>query len=467
MSHVVRDDVHGGWLISRKKMGCGVRAVKTILLSAALLSGLMNVSWACADKVELKRNQDGRWQLVRGGQPWVIHGVCRFIEPEDRIPIAISCGVNTVRTYGDGSPLTQKVITGNLSRMDTAQKNGLAVMCGIWVQRESKNFNYANSEHINKQRDVIRNVVRVYKDHPSLLLWNLGNEAEGSRTKELHPEFWAELGELAKIVKEEDPNHPVITAIAGPTEWKLKAIKEYCGSLDAIGINAYGQAGEIPERLDKAGLGDKPFVLTEYGPRGHWEVKKTDWDAPIEPMSEAKSANYEKCFRDVMADPKGRCLGANAFVFAAKQEITATWYGMFLKSGEKTPAVDALCHAYSGKWPVNRSPKIISVESELALSAVPPHKEFSAIINVMDAENDPLTYEWAVIRESGVRWAEGSVEPVPPTIEGCILTEQGPGITLRTPDKPGAYRLFVYVRDGKGGAATQNLPFLVQAEEKR
>lgn len=43
------------------------------------------------------------------------------------------------------------------------------------------------------------------------------------------------------------------------------------------------------------------------------------------------------------------CLGSYVFLWGQKQEVTATWYGMFLASGEKLPTVDAVCYAWSGK----------------------------------------------------------------------------------------------------------------------
>jgi hypothetical protein len=35
-------------------------------------------------------------------------------------------------------------------------------------------------------------------------------------------------------------------------------------------------------------------------------------------------------------------------------------------------------------------------------------------------------------------------------------------VVIKAPAEPGAYRLFVYVRDGQGNAGHANIPFLVE-----
>ena len=54
---------------------------------------------------------------------------------------------------------------------------------------------------------------------------------------------------------------------------------------------------------------------------------------------------------------------------------------------------------------------------------------------------------------------DGESEPA----EVPALTEQlGPGTAaIALPSAPGAYRLFLYVRDDRGNAATANVPLLV------
>jgi endo-1,4-beta-mannosidase len=52
----------------------------------------------------------------------------------------------------------------------------------------------------------------LYRNHPALLAWGLGNEVEGDGT---NVAFWQQLDRLALLVKELDPAHPTFTAAAG------------------------------------------------------------------------------------------------------------------------------------------------------------------------------------------------------------------------------------------------------------
>ncbi len=409
-----------------------------------------------AAKVELRERPSGRWELLREGEPFPIRGIGR----RTNLELAAAIGANTVRTYG--SRRTRAGRETDLAFLAEAERHGLAVIVGIKLFREGKNFQYSNPEHLERQREHVRATVRALRESPALLLWGLGNETEGPRSKSADPALWKELEVLAKIIREEDPDHPIMVAIAGPSAWRLGAAREFCPTVDILGINAYGEAAGIAQPLDEGGW-EKPFILTEFGPRGHWEVPFTPWKAPLEPTSREKAEQYTRGYLGAKGDPKGRFIGAITFAWGHKQEITGTWYGMFLSTGEKTPAVDVMARLYSGRWPANRSPQISSLASPLAGAKATPETDFTATVEAEDPEDDPLSIEWKMVRESGVDWAEGNREPRPPTVPDAI-TPTGPDgrtATIRTPARPGGYRVFVFIRDGAGGGATQNFPFYV------
>ena len=49
-----------------------------------------------------------------------------------------------------------------------------------------------------------------------------------------------------------------------------------------------------------------------------------------------------------------------------------------------------------------------------------------------------------------------------PSVQLRVLP--GGEVELLAPSRPGAYRLFLKVRDGRGGASAENFPFFVEAD---
>ena len=174
---------------------------------------------------------------------------------------------------------------------------------------------------------------------------------------------------------------------------RVESVQRFCPSIDIHGINSYGGAASLPERYRKAG-GRKPYVVTEYGPPGTWEVGRNAWGAVEEWSSTRKAGFYRDTYTRLAADSAG-CLGSYAFTWGAKQEATATWYGMLLPDGSRLAAVDAMAELWSGRAPANRCPVIDS----LALAG-PGEVEPGATVRVKlaanDPEGDPLAVEWTL-----------------------------------------------------------------------
>ncbi len=95
----------------------------------------------------------------------------------------------------------------------------------------------------------------------------------------------------------------------------------------------------------------KPFVLTEFGPPGSWEIPKNAWGAPLEPTSTEKSAFYRHSYERSVAGAPGLALGSYVFTWGYKMEATATWFGMFLPDGSRLGAVDVMTELWSGSAP--------------------------------------------------------------------------------------------------------------------
>ena len=67
-----------------------------------------------------------------------------------------------------------------------------------------------------------------------------------------------------------------------------------------------------------------------------------------------------------------------------------------------------------------------------------------------------------VREDSSDRKVGGDKEAAPPEAPGAIVSADREKVSIRVPSKPGPYRLFVTVRDGKGSASADNIPFLVK-----
>ncbi len=60
---------------------------------------------------------------------------------------------------------------------------------------------------------------------------------------------------------------------------------------------------------------------------------------------------------------------------------------------------------------------------------------------------------------------EATRKPIPPSYPEAIVKANDRQVELRIPPVGSGYRLFAYVRDTHGGAATANVPLLVKGPE--
>lgn len=390
--------------------------------------------------------KNGGFELQRDGRPYYILGA----GGTGRLALLKQSGGNSIRTW---SPPSRAVL-------DECSALGLTVLVGLDVGKPRHGFNYADPAQVEKQRTRIRAAVESLKDHPAVLMWALGNETELNVSDAERIALWKEIEQLARIVKQADPSRPVITVLAGLGNSKLKELQEHCPSLDAVGINAYGGMMQVPEQVAAQGW-KKAYVVTEFGPRGHWEVARTPWGLPIEDTSTEKAAFYSKAYAHAVRG-QPQCLGSYVFLWGQKQEKTHTWYGMFLPDGTPLDTVDAMTHAWTGAWPADRAPAIrmLTVEGS---GIYKPGARITARVDAADPEGGPLKVEWDLRKDvSDNPSTGGDREPPTPPIEGAIAAVRGMDAVVALPETPGNYRLFVYVRDSSGKAATANRALRVE-----
>ncbi len=389
--------------------------------------------------------------LLVDGKPFEVHGV----GGGGSLETLKNSGGNAIRTWGIDEN------TGEI--LDDAHAKGIKVALGFWLGHERHGFSYTDWGSNITQAESLFAAVRKYKDHPALLLWGLGNEMEGFKESS-NPAIYTQIEYLARTVKELDPNHPIMTVTAEIGKRQIEGLNRFCPSVDIHGINSYGGGPSIPERYREGG-GTKPYLITEFGPAGTWERPPNKWGMPNEATSTEKAADYRKSYEAFKGDPL--CLGSFAFMWGTKQEASATWFGMLLSTGEKLAAVDELSKLWTGQSPENLCPVIESLTLAGPNEELDPGSTITVNLKVSDPENDPLKVQW-ILTEDWKEVAEGGDHrAAPPTYPKAIL----PGTTnstarIKLPSGGGTYRIYAFIRDGRGSAATGNISIKLKGTRK-
>lgn len=277
--------------------------------------------------------------------------------------------------------------------------------------------------------------------------------------------IWSAIQNIAAMAHQLDPNHPTLTTVAEIGGEKVQHIHALCPAIDIVGINTYAGTASIPQRYRKAAphRDAKPYMITEFGPAGVWEVRMNDLGAVDEPNSTDMVEWYRKAYQDFAGDTS-HCLGSYAFAWGSKQEATATWFGLFLPDGAKTPAVDALAELWSGKPPANLAPAIKSLKLNQN-DGLRPGDTIKATLDATDAQGDTLKVTWVLYQDSKNYHTGGDAQAAPPSYPDAFVTSDAGSAEVKLPDSGGLYRLYAFVEDGQGGGTVANAPLRVQGPQ--
>ena len=257
--------------------------------SALILMGIL-AGRATAQSVVKVSGTQGNWQLTLNGQPYYIKGLdygpdLKTTQSTTNAYAAdlVATGANTTRTWGTGST------TANL--LAAVDKYNAHVVMGFWL---NQNVNYCTASNLNTTLNQIVNWVNTYKNDPGVLIWDIGNEVilqaqnyfSGTTLENDRVCYAQFVNQISQGIHATDPNHPTTSTDAWTGAWPYYA--QYSPDLDLLAVNSYGgictvQSAWASGPSNNGVSYSKPYIVTEFGPSGEWEVPNDSNGVPLEP----------------------------------------------------------------------------------------------------------------------------------------------------------------------------------------
>lgn len=418
-----------------------------------IFTGLMLMMAAVfATECQIKGKKGG-WYFEVDQQRFELKGVgCAYgngADGTDYFTLANELGANTVRTWGAGQ--------GNKKYLDEALKHGLKVDAGIWLPhcnwQKKKVFSYINNrEKLEQIEKETLDYIRQYKNHPAIILWNLGNEVLFfSDDKSEKIAFCKFLESLIQKVRQIDSKHPVLYTCAGASN--LHYLKEYVPSLDLIGFNTYAGIEYIHQEWEKLNF-SIPYIITEFGPLGPWDRPKDQFNKSIDEADYEKSFHYQLVMEEVPSF-RGNCLGVFAFHLGDTTQESLSWWNL-TQGKYKRESFHVIKKFYTGLALKNQPPLCTGLEMDKL--EVKPGEKIIATITARDRENDALKYNILIstANEDIMEHRPNSIIPVKSAINGNI-------IEFSAPLKPDIYKLHAFVYDTDSNVSVRTMAFRVKA----
>ena len=405
------------------------------------------ISFSQLDKVSIIKTSNG-FQLTKNGEPYYIKGA----GAKSNFKKVVESGGNSIRIWS----------TNKSELLDSAYKYNLSVCLGIWVAQERNGFNYNDDYNVKSQIELIKKEILRLKDHPSVIIWGIGNEVDLQYS---NFKVWETIEQIAKFIKKVDPNHPTMTVIAGLDPSKVFMIKKYCPSIDILGINVYGAIENAPLNIRRYGW-EKPYVVTEWGVNGPFEAKTNSWGAKIEPPNGFKANQRLRRYKNIIESDKDLCLGSYCFLWGQKQESTSTWHGMYLSNGHPTEAIDVMQYCWSGNWPKQRAPSIMQIKlngdnwKKNHIFSTGEEVSLEYVFNRNN--NDSLIIDYQLYPETFSNKGGGDFQESPDEIPIEIISKSENKISFKVPSRKGYYRIFVFLKNKYNQSSVANIPFQVE-----
>ena len=141
--------------------------VKIMMFSRFFVAFIISLcflnAWSQSSVIEIKKSNN-KFQFYKNGKPYYIKGA----GAKSNFKTIVESGGNSIRLWS----------TNKSSLLDSAQKYGLSVCQGIWIAQERNGFDYNDDYNVKGQIELIKKEILRVKDHPSIILWGIGNEVD-------------------------------------------------------------------------------------------------------------------------------------------------------------------------------------------------------------------------------------------------------------------------------------------------
>ncbi|MFF2569047.1 discoidin domain-containing protein [Streptomyces sp. NPDC058084] len=393
----------------------------------------------------------GDWRLTVGGQPYTVKGLTwgpALADAARYMPDVKSMGVNTVRTWGTDA--------ASKPLLDAAAAQGVRVINGFWLQPGGGPGSGGCVDYVtdttykNTMLTEFAKWVDTYRSHPATLMWNVGNESVlglqncygGAELEAQRNAYTTFVNDVAKKIHSLDPDHPVTSTDAWTGAWPY--YKRNAPDLDLYAMNSYGDICGVRQAWTDGGY-TKPYIITEGGPAGEWEVPDDANGVPAEPTDVQKADGYTKAWGCVTGH-QGVALGATLFHYGLEHDFGGVWFNL-VPDGLKRLSYFAVKKAYTGSTSGDNTPPVITNMSVSPASAAPAGREFTVRADIRDPDGDPVTPK---IYLSG-NYASGDKRLV-----DAQWRATGNGtFAVTAPEKLGVWKVYIQAEDGHGNAGIE------------
>ncbi|BDZ41352.1 hypothetical protein GCM10025865_06510 [Paraoerskovia sediminicola] len=411
-------------------------------------------------KVEVTGTR-GNWVLEVDDQPYTVKGLTwgpSFDSADHYMKPLVDMGANTVRTWGTGDD-TRKLL-------DSAAANDIRVAMGFWLVPGGGPGSGGCLEYTTDTQykaDTMAHIlqqVENYKNHPGVLLWSVGNESllgltncySGDKLKAEQEAYATYVNDVAKEIHKIDQNHPVTSTDAWLGAWPF--YRDFAPDLDLLQINSYGDVCNIADAWEEGGY-DRPYMVTEGGADGEWEVEDDENGIPNEPTDIAKGAAYVNSWECIM-EHKGVGLGATFFHYGIEGDFGGVWFNV-IPGDNKRLGYYALAKTWGKDIEAMNTPPEIQGMSIAGNTKVEAGQKLTVQLDVSDPEDDPINYVFFVNSKyidgaGGLQWVEST-------------SLGGGAFEITAPQGLGVWKVYAFAEDGQSNVGVDTESIRVVAPE--